>query len=102
MYRHSSIKFATTEQRRNGETVKICEHRDRVYEQARELNQRRWKRSTLCSRQPEVVLVKPPPHALKENPRCFGSGGLISGNGATLYGRHKSGWARRECNTKLS
>jgi hypothetical protein len=35
--------------------VKICKHRGRVYEQARELHPRRWKRSTRCWRQPGVV-----------------------------------------------
>jgi len=62
-HRHSRIKFVTPDQRHNGEAVKICEHRGRVYEQARELHPRRWTRSTRCWRQPEVVWINPPSHA---------------------------------------
>jgi hypothetical protein len=50
----------TPDQRHNGEAVKICEHRGRVYEQARERHPRRWTRSTRCWRQPEVVWINPP------------------------------------------
>lgn len=59
-HRHSGIKFVTPDQRHNGEAVKICEHRGRVYEQARERHPRRWTRSTRCWRQPEVVWINPP------------------------------------------
>ena len=62
-HRHSGIKFVTPDQRRNGEAVKICEFRGRVYEQARELHPRRWTRSTRCLRQLEVVRINPPSHA---------------------------------------
>jgi transposase InsO family protein len=62
-HRHSGIKFVTPDQRHNGEAVKICEQRGRVYEQARELHPRRWTRSTRCWRQPEVVWINPPSHA---------------------------------------
>jgi len=61
-HRHSGIKFVTPHQRHNGEAVKICKHRGRVYEQARELHPRRWTRSTRCWRQPEVVWINPPSH----------------------------------------
>ncbi len=59
-HRHSGIKFVTPVQRHNGEAVKICENRGRVYEQARERHPRRWTRSTRCWRQPEVVWINPP------------------------------------------
>jgi transposase InsO family protein len=62
-HRHSGIQFVTPDQRHNGEAVKICEHRGRVYEQARELHPRRWTRSTRCWRQPGVVWINPPSHA---------------------------------------
>ena len=61
-HRHSGIKFVTPHQRHNGEAVKICDHRERVYEQARELHPRRWTRSTRCWRQPGVVWINPPSH----------------------------------------
>jgi len=59
-HRHSGIKFVTPDLRHNGVAVKICEHRGRVYEQALELNQRRWTRSTRCWPQPEVVWINQP------------------------------------------
>ena len=62
-HRHSGIKFVTPVQRHNGEAVKICEHRERVYEQARERHLRRWTRSTRCWCQPEVVWINPPSHS---------------------------------------
>jgi hypothetical protein len=61
-HRHSGIKFVTPDQRYNGEAVKICERRGRVYEQARELDPRLWIRSTRCWRQPGVVWINPPSH----------------------------------------
>jgi putative transposase len=53
--RHSGIKFVTPQQRHSGQAVEICCHRNVVYERARQLNPRRWSRSTRCWRQPEVV-----------------------------------------------
>jgi len=62
-HRHSGIKFVTPDRRHNGEAGKICKHRGRVYEQAREINPRRWTRSTHCWTQPEVVWINPPSQA---------------------------------------
>jgi len=59
-YRHRCINFVTPVQRYNGEAVKICEQRGWVYEQAREINPRRWTRSTRCWRHPGVVWINPP------------------------------------------
>ena len=61
-HRHSGVKFVTPHQRHNGEAEKICEHRGRVYEQARELYPRRWSRSTRSWRQPGVVWINPFSH----------------------------------------
>ena len=42
-------------------------HRGVVYERARQLNPRRWSRSTRCWRQPEVVWINQPPDELNES-----------------------------------
>jgi hypothetical protein len=60
-HRHSGIKFVTPQQRHCGQAVEISHHRTVVYEQARQLNPRRWSRSTRCWHQPEVVWINPPP-----------------------------------------
>jgi len=60
-HRHSGIKFVIPQQRHSGDAVEICNQRAVVYEQARQLNPRRWSRSTRCWRQPEVFLINPPP-----------------------------------------
>ena len=62
-HRHSGIKFVTSDQRHNGEAVKICEQRGRVCEQVRELHPWRWTRSSRCWRQPEVAWINPPTQA---------------------------------------
>lgn len=59
-HRHSSFKFVTPQQRQSGQAVDICRHRAHVYKQARQRNPRRWPRSTLCWRQPEVVWINLP------------------------------------------
>ena len=63
-HRHSGIKFVTPQQRHNGQAVEISRHRGVVYERARQLNPRRWSRSTRCWRQPEVVWINRPPDDL--------------------------------------
>jgi len=65
-HRHSGIKFVTPQQRHNGRAVEISRHRGVVYERARELNPRRWSRSTRYWRQPEVVWINQPPDELNE------------------------------------
>ena len=60
-HRHSGIKFVTPQQRHGGQAVEICRHRTGVYERARQLNPRRWSRSTRCWHQPEVVWINQPP-----------------------------------------
>ena len=65
-HRHSGIKFVTPQQRHNGQAVEISRHRGVVYERARQLNPRRWSRSTRCWRQPEVVWINQPPDELDE------------------------------------
>ena len=65
-HRHSGIKFVTPQQRHNGQAVEISRHRGVVYERARQLNPRRWSRSTRCWRQPEVVWINQPPDELNE------------------------------------
>jgi len=62
-HRRSGIKFVIPHQRYNGEARKVCEHRERVYEQVRELHIKRWRRSTRCWRQPDVVWLNPPSQA---------------------------------------
>ena len=59
-HRHSGIKFVTPQQRHCGLAVEISHHRTVVYEQARQLNPRRWSRSTRCWHQPEVVWINQP------------------------------------------
>jgi len=59
-HRHSGIKFVTPQQRHDGQAVEISRHRAVVYERARQLNPRRWSRSTRCWRQPEVVWINQP------------------------------------------
>ena len=59
-HRHSGIKFVTPQQRHDGQAVEISRHRGVVYERARQLNPRRWSRSTRCWRQPEVVWINQP------------------------------------------
>jgi transposase InsO family protein len=70
-HRHSGIKFVTPYQRHNGDAAEICRHRAVVYEQARQLNPRRWSRSTRCWRQPEVVWINPPPPEIELNSGKF-------------------------------
>ena len=53
-------------QRNNGDAVEVCRHRAVVYERARQLNTRRWSRSTRCWRQPKVVWINQPPDELDE------------------------------------
>jgi transposase InsO family protein len=65
-HRHSGIKFVTPIQRHNGDAVEVCHHRAVVYERARQLNPRRWSRSTRCWRQPEVVWINQPTDELNE------------------------------------
>ncbi|MEA5411463.1 IS3 family transposase [Synechococcus sp. BA-120 BA3] len=65
-HRHSGIKFVTPQQRHNGQAVEISRHRGVVYERARQLNPRRWSRSTRCWRQPEVVWINQPMEELHE------------------------------------
>jgi len=65
-HRHSGIKFVTPQQRHNGQAVEISRHRGVVYERARQLNPRRWSRSTRCWRQPEVVWINQPTDELNE------------------------------------
>jgi putative transposase len=65
-HRHSGIKFVTPQQRHDGQAVEISRHRAVVYERARQLNPRRWSRSTRCWRQPEVVWINQPPDELNE------------------------------------
>jgi len=48
------------QQRHNGQAVEISRHRAVVDERARQLNRRRWSRSTRCWRQPEVVWINQP------------------------------------------
>jgi hypothetical protein len=64
-HRHSGIKFVTPQQRHCGQDIEICRHRAVVYEDARQLNRRRWSRSIRCWRQPEVVWINPPPAEIK-------------------------------------
>jgi len=47
-HRHSGIKFVPLQQRHVGQAVEISRHRAVVYERARQLNPRRWSRSTRC------------------------------------------------------
>jgi len=63
-HRHSGIKFVTPQQRHNGQAMEISRHRAVVYERARQLNPRRWSRSTRYWRQPEVVWINQPPDDL--------------------------------------
>ena len=65
-HRHSGIKFVTPQQRHCGQAVEISHHRTVVYEQARQLNPRRWSRSTRCWHQPEVVWINQPPDDLDQ------------------------------------
>jgi transposase InsO family protein len=67
-HRHSGIKFVTPQQRHSGQAVEICRHRAVVYDQARQLNPRRWSRAIRCWRQPEVVWIKPPPREIESTP----------------------------------
>ena len=60
-HRHSGIKFVTPQQRHCGQAVEISRHRTVVYEQARQLNPRRWSRSTRCWHQSAVVWINQPP-----------------------------------------
>jgi hypothetical protein len=59
-HRHSGIKFVTPQQRHCGQAVEISRQRAVVYEQARQLNPRRWSRSTRCWHQPDVVWINQP------------------------------------------
>jgi putative transposase len=59
-HRHSVIKFVTPQQRHSGQPMEICWHRAVMYEQARQLNPRRWSREIRCWRQPEVVKMCSP------------------------------------------
>ena len=66
-HRDSGINFVTPQQRHCRQAVEISRQRTVVYEQARQLNPRRWSRSTRCWRQPEVVWINPPPPELELN-----------------------------------
>ena len=68
---HSGIKFVTPHQRQSGQAVDLCRHRAHVYEQARQLNPRRWSRSTRCWRQLEVVWINPPQPEIDLRPATF-------------------------------
>lgn len=46
VHRHSGIKFVTPEQRHLGQDVQLLQHRDALYEKAREQNPNRWSRHT--------------------------------------------------------
>jgi len=65
-HRHSGIKFMTPQQRHNGQAVKNIRHRGVIYERARQLNPRRWSRSTRCWRLRDVVWINQPPDELNE------------------------------------
>ena len=52
-HRPSGIIFVTPQQRHDGQAVEISRHRAVVYERTRQLNPKRWSRSTRCWRQPE-------------------------------------------------
>jgi hypothetical protein len=65
-HRHSGIKFATPQQRHCGQAVEISRHRAVVYEQARQLNPRRWSRSKRCCYQPDVVWINQLPDDLDQ------------------------------------
>jgi len=67
-HRHIGIKFVTPQQRHIGQAEEICNHRAVIYKQARQRNPRRWTRSTLCWRQPEVVWIIPPPPEIEPMP----------------------------------
>jgi hypothetical protein len=59
-HRHIGIKFVTPQQRHCGQAEEFSHYRALVYEQARQLNPRRWSRSTRCWHQPEVVWINQP------------------------------------------
>jgi len=66
-HRHSGIKFVTPQQRHYGQAEGISHHRALVYEQARQLNPRRWSQSTRCWHQPEMVWIDQPPDDLDQS-----------------------------------
>jgi hypothetical protein len=70
-HRHSGIKFVTPLQRHCGQAVEISRQRAVVYEQARQLNPRRWPRSTRCWHQPDVVWINQPPDDLDQAQRLL-------------------------------
>ena len=55
------VDWYNHQHRHSGEAVAISRHRARVYEQARQMHQRRWSRSARCWIQPEVAWINPPP-----------------------------------------
>ena len=65
-HRLNRITVVTPIQRHNGDAVEVCHHRAVVYERARQLNPRRWSRSTRCWCQPEVVWINQPTDELNE------------------------------------
>jgi putative transposase len=65
-HRHSGIQFVAAQQRHDGLAVEISRHRAVIYERARQLNPKRWSRSTRCCRQAEVVWINQPTDELNE------------------------------------
>ena len=59
-HRHTGIKFVMPQQRHSGVPVEICQRRARRYEQAHQLNHRRWVGEPLCYGQLEVVWINKP------------------------------------------